>query len=329
MLTKKYLNAFWRLLKETMAGYVQSTGSMLAAGLSYYTIFSLSPLLIVSTSLGGILFSESEIVSLLVQQVSHTVGPRAANALESVWQMGHLTENLGLYTSLSLVLMAILASMLFTHLKRAINALWGITYQPGQSFSLFIRTQTLSFVMVVVVVMMLLSFMLFSTIVVSINQWLRLSNLDIEPVLTHSDIALTFIGFMLLFAIIYKLLPDAQIDMEDVLIGAAFTSLLFTMGEVVIGIYLSRVTLSGVYGAAGSIVVILAWVYYSMQIVLFGAKFTQVYADTYGSKVRPSKKAARAIRKLVTHEELFGGEHVKRSLIRRKKTNPGEQGRGD
>lgn len=325
---KKYLKAFFGLLKATMDGYVQSTGSMLAAGLSYYAIFSLTPLLIVSTSLGGIIFSESEIVSLLVRQVSHTVGPRAADALQSVWQMGHLTENLGLYTSLSLVLMAILASMLFTHLKRAINALWGITSQPGQSFFLFVRTQTLSVVMVVVVVMMLLSFMFFSTVVVSVNQWLRLSNLDIEPVLTHADIALTFMGFMVLFAIFYKLLPDAQIELEDVLIGAAFTSLLFTMGEVVIGLYLSRVTLSGVYGAAGSIVVILAWVYYSMQIFLYGAKFTQVYADTYGSKVRPSKKAARAIRKLVTHEELFGGEQITRPLGHRKKAHPGEQARG-
>ncbi|MFM8319519.1 MAG: YihY/virulence factor BrkB family protein [Chloroflexota bacterium] len=294
--------AIYRLFKDTTLGYVQCNGSMLAAALSYQMIFSLSPLLILVTSAAGMVFSEVSVIDRLVLEISHTVSPRAAQAVQSLLEAGQVSSSPGVYTTISLGLMLFFASMVFARMKKAINLMWEITSQPGQGMLLFVRTHTLSFLMVMVVVSLFLTFLVVSTTLVSINQWLSINTGVGEPFLARADIGLTYVGFTLLFAIIFKTLPDAQVAWDDTLIGAAFTSTLFTAGEFLIGIYLGRISLRGIYGAMGSLIIVLAWVFYSMQIVLYGAKFTQVYANRYGKKVVPSKKAARVVPSLEIYE---------------------------
>jgi membrane protein len=298
----KFVRLFSSLLKETFLSWQRDNGSMLAAALAYSMIFSLSPLLVLATSVAGIIFNESEVIERLVMEVHHTVGPRAGEALRVMLEAGRVSTHPGMYTSISVVLMLIFASLVFSRMKRAINVMWEITGQPGQGLLLFIRTHFLSFVMVMVTITMLLIFMVASTLVVSINQWLRLNAGDVEPLLTQADIGLTFVGFTTLFVIIFKTMPDAQTSWDDVLIGAAFTSVLFTIGEFLIGFYLSRVSLRGIYGATSSIIIVLAWVYYSMQIITFGAKFTLVYANRYGKKIIPTKRAAKVVPRLETYD---------------------------
>ncbi len=298
----KFIRAFTSLMKETFLSWQRDNGSMLAGALAYSMIFSFSPLLILATSVTGMVFSESAVIERLVMEVHHTVGPRAADALRVMLEAGRVSTHPGMYTSISLGLMVVFASMVFSRMKKAINVMWEITAQPGQGLLLFIRTHFLSFLMVMVATLMLLSFMVASTLVVSINQWLRLNTEDVEPLLNQADIGLTFVGFTLLFTIIFKTLPDAQTCWEDVLIGGAFTAFLFTFGELLIGIYLGRVSLRGVYGATSSLIIILAWLNYSMQILTFGAKFTLVYANRYGKKIIPTKRAARVVPRLETYE---------------------------
>jgi membrane protein len=286
------------LIKETVVGYVQAGGSMLAGALAYQTIFSLSPMLILAISISGMIFTEQAVIERLVSEVGQSVGPTAADAMARFLHASRASQNTGVATSISVVLMVVFASMLFTRLKKAINQMWGIATQPGQTYFLFLRTHLLSFVMVIVVVLLLLLFMVASTTLVSINHWLGANPTASQNSFDSSNFGLTFVGFTLLFAIIFKILPDATIAWSDVLLGAAFTSMLFTLGEYLIGYYLGRISLGSAYGATSSVILILAWVYYSMQIILFGAKFTQVVSNRYGQKVRPIEKSARVVRML-------------------------------
>ncbi len=299
----RILKQIFLLFKETLIGYTQSDGSLLAASLSYYTIFSLSPLLVLVVSIAGRFFSEDVVIQQLTYQVSVAVGPKAADAVSIVLEASRTTKS-NVATSISLVLMVVFASMMFNKMKKAINLLWGTNTRPQQPIFSFIRTHVFSFLMVIVVILLLLSFMVVSTGLVSINHWLAFISPDSQPLLSGSNFGLTFIGFTLLFAIIFKILPDAIIQWQDVLMGAAFTSLLFTLGEYIIGFYLGRVSFRGAYGATSSVIILLAWLYYSMQIILFGAKFTQVAANRFGQKVQPIEPPKSIARVLQPHRKV-------------------------
>jgi membrane protein len=293
----RILRQIFLVFKETVIGYTQVGGSMLAAALSYYTIFSLSPLLVLAVSIAGRFFSEEAFIQQMTDQVGVAVGAKAAEALGIILEASR-TNSSGVATSISLALMVVFASMMFNKMKKAINLLWGIATPPGQTVWVFFRTHMLSFTMVLVVIMLLLSFMVVSTTLVSVNHWLTMISPNAEPMLSRSNFGLTFFGFTVLFAIIFKILPDAKIHWQDVLMGAAFTSLLFTLGEYMIGFYLGRVSVRGAYGATSSVIIVLVWLYYSMQIILFGAKFTQVAANRFGQKVEPIQQAAAVVRVL-------------------------------
>ena len=193
--------------------------------------------------------------------------------------------------------------MVFVQLKNAINMLWGIAPHPKHGLIVTLRTHFLSFLMIFVVIVLLLALMVASTLLVSLNQFLQFLPPRLVEVLPEADFGMTFIGFMILFAIIFKALPDAKTAWQDVLIGAVATSLLFTLGGFLFGVYLGNVALFSVYGATGSVILILVWVNLSMNIILFGAKLTQVLANRYGSQVIPSRRAIRFTHRLeIDHE---------------------------
>jgi membrane protein len=281
-------------MRDTVDGWTRANGSLLAAGLAYYAIFSLAPLLMIVVSVAGLVFSKSDVTEILVQEIGIAVNPRLALAVQSVIESREFTRSTILATGLSVLVMILGASIVFVQVKKAINLLWGIAPQPGQGLFITIRTQFLSFLMVLVIGVLLVVFMVVSTILVSLNQFLDSLPQHLE-VVPQVDLVLIFVGFVVLFALIFKILPDAKIAWRDVWLGAALTSFAFTLGELVIGYYLGETGLRGLYQTVGSIFLILAWVYYSMQILLLGAKFTQIYANRYGSKVLPSDKAGLII----------------------------------
>lgn len=294
----KYARETISLIRETYLGWVQANGFMLAAALSFYTIFSLAPLLVIAVSVTGMIFSESAVTERLIQEVSVVVSPQTALALRTVIENGNFPEGSGLATTMGVVITLIGASIVFVQLKKAINILWGIAPHPKHGLFVTLRTHFLSFIMVFVVILMLLALMVASTLVVSINQFLQFLPPALVKELPEADFGLAFLGFLALFAIIFKMLPDAQTAWRDVLIGSATTALLFTFGGFLFGVYMGNVGLFSAYGATASVILILVWVNFSMNIILFGAKLTQVLANRYGSQVVPSRRAARVMHRL-------------------------------
>jgi membrane protein len=294
----KFVKASISLLKESWVGYSQANGSLLAAALSFYTVLSLAPLLVSSISITGIIFSRAVVSDRLLTEIERVVGPQAVEAIAPLLENGDFVSDLGRATSFSFLLMLVGASLMFYHLKRAINFLWGIAPQPGQGLFMMIRGHFFSFLMVLAIILLMLVFMFVSTALVPLNWRLDFLPAVIKDALPPADFGLTFVGFSVFFTMIYKMLPDAETSWRDVLLGAMVTSFLFTIGEFLIGMFLGSVKLFGASGAASSVILLLIWVYYSMQIILFGAKFTQIYANCYGSYIRPSKKAALVVHSL-------------------------------
>lgn len=294
----KYAKETLSLFRETYKGWAQANSAMLAAALSFYTLLSLAPLLFITVSVAGMVFSERAVTDMLIKEVSTVVSPQTAMALRTVLESRAFPQGSGLATSLGVVAMLVGASLVFVQLKNAINLLWGIAPHPKHGLFVLLRTHFLSFLMIFVVIILLLALMVASTLLVSLNQFLQFLPPKLVESLPQADFGLTFIGFMVLFAIIFKTLPDAKTAWQDVLIGAAATSVLFTLGGFLFGVYLGNVALFSAYGATASVILILVWVNFSMNIILFGAKLTQVLANRYGSQVVPSERATRFIRRL-------------------------------
>lgn len=298
----KLLRAIYALVKETLEGWSQANGNMLAAALAYYAIFSLAPLLVIALAMAGTVFEEAAITIALLKQVGGMVSPDVELALRTIIQNINHYPRSGIAAAISIGVLGISASILFVQLKRAINFLWGIVPQPGKGLIIIIKTHFLSLVMVLIIGLLLIAAMVLGTLLVYMDQIVTIIP-AFQDVVPQVNFGLMVLAFSLFFALIYKTLPDAEIDWEDVWLGAAVTSVFFTLGEFLIGFYLSRTNLGSAYGAASSFFVVLAWVYFSMQIILFGAKFTQVYADRHGSKVRPDKRTDLIIRKRLNQQE--------------------------
>ncbi|MFC1879484.1 YihY/virulence factor BrkB family protein [Chloroflexota bacterium] len=288
--------AIYALLKETIEGWSQANGNLLAAALAYYAVFSLAPLLVIALAVAGLVFEEAAITIALLEQVGGMVSPEVELALRGIIQNINRYPRSGLAATISIAVLGVSASILFVQLKRAINFLWGIVPQPGKGLIIVIKTHFLSLLMVMLIGLLLIAAMVLGTLLVYMDQIITIIP-AFQDGLPQVNFGLMFLTFSLFFALIFKTLPDAEIDWEDVWLGAAVTSIFFTIGEFLIGFYLSRTNLGSAYGAASSFFVVIVWVYFSMQIILFGAKFTQVYADRHGSKVRPDKRTDLVVRK--------------------------------
>jgi membrane protein len=299
----KILKLSYELFKETLDGWTAVNGTLLAAALAYYATFSLAPLLVITITVAGMFFGEAAVTGALMEQLNELLGPEVAQALENIINTVGRNPSGDLAAIISLIVMMVGASLLFVQLKRAINFLWGIAPQPGQRLIITIRSHLLSFAMVLVMGLLLVAAMGLGTLLIFLGHMINILPEAIQELLPSINIGLIFVIFALFFAVLFKILPDAHITWGDVFLGAVVTALLFTIGEYLIGFYLSRANLGNAFGAASSFILILVWVNYSMQIILIGAKFTQVYANKYGSRVRPHKRANLVIQRLLDQEE--------------------------
>ncbi len=301
----KYLTISFSLLKATAVGWNRDRGPMLAAALAYYTIFSLAPLLVISLAVAGMVFGEAAVAGQLVAQTELIVGRDIALTIESIIQnAARLQSSSILATVLGSLLLFMGASGVFNQLKTTLNMIWGISIKPnGRSIPNIIKARFLSFSMVVGI-----GFLLLTSVALSVGLTaLRRYMLSVSPALVQNlprqDITLGLLLLPLLFAIIFRVLPDAELAWRDVWLGAVVTGLLFMLGEFLIGQYLTHGSIGSAFGAAGSVVVILAWIYYSALIFTFGAEFTKVYANRYGSKIRPAENAQLFVRSPVRQIE--------------------------
>jgi membrane protein len=281
----------WEVLKEAASEWSSDKASRLAAALSYYTIFSIAPLLLISIAVAGFVFGREAAANEIYLQLRGLFGDSGAQAIQAMVEAADKTGTGVLATVLGLATLLFGASGAFGQLQDALNTIWEVKPKPGQGIKGIVRLRALSFSMVLVIAFMLLVSLVLSAALAALGKFLG----DALPIpAAVMQTANTILGFgiiSLLFALIFKVLPDIRIAWRDVWIGAMFTALLFSIGRLLIGLYLGRSSVTSSYGAAGSLVVILLWVYYSSQILLFGAEFTKSYSVRMGSRYRPSSHA--------------------------------------
>ena len=285
------IKPIFRLLREAFREWQQDKVSLLAAALAYYTVFSVTPLLVIAIAIAGAVFGQDTAKNEIVQQINALVGEQGAQVIEIALANANQPQLGSLASIISLIILLVGASGVFAQLQEALNTVWDVKPKSDRGLGQFLRKRLLSFGMVLAIGFLLLVSLIFSAILSGI------SNLEINllpgwvSLLRLLNLAISVGMISLLFALIYKYLPDAKIRWQDVWVGAIITALLFTLGKFLIGLYLGRGSLGSTYGAAGSLIIFLAWVFYSAQILLFGAEFTQVYARKYGRTIRPDRHA--------------------------------------
>lgn len=289
MQIKKVAKKSGYLIKEAFKGFINDNALKLSAALSYYTIFSLPPLLIIVISLSGIFFGANAVRGEIFNQINGLVGNGAALQIQEIIKNVKLSNSNIFVTVVGIIILLIGASGVFSEIQNSINYIWGIEGKPKRNLIKFIYNRLMSFSMIGSVGFLLLVGLIINSLIDILNK--RLTTYFPQDSIFLFYVINTIISFFiitLLFSIIFKTLPDGKIAFRDCLIGALFTAFLFMIGKFAIGYYLGNYNIASIYGAAGSVILILAWVYYSAIILYFGAEFTKVYAYTYGKKIIPN-----------------------------------------
>lgn len=286
------LKTITKLIKDTFTEWNEDKVPLWAAALAYYTIFSLAPLLLIVISIAGFFFGDEAARGQIVGQIQGLIGRDGAEAVQGMIQNASRPGSGGtIATVVGIVTLLFGASGVFGQLQDALNTIWEVKPKPGQNVRSFVQSRFLSFAMVLVIGFLLLVSLVLSAVLSGISSFFGRMVPDFVVVGQVLNFALSFGVITLLFASIYKFLPDVRMPWKDLWVGAATTALLFTIGKFLIGLYLGSSSVASTYGAAGSLVVLLLWVFYSAQILLLGAEFTQVYARHRGNPLEPSKHA--------------------------------------
>jgi membrane protein len=286
----KYLGLF----KEAFKEFGEDKAQRLGAALAYYTIFSIGPLLLIAVAMAGIFLGQEAAQGQVSGQLDKVFGSTTAKSVEEMIQAAAKPKSGRVATIVGIVMLLFGASGVFGQLKDALNTIWNVEPKKAAGIKGFVKERFLSMAMVLGIGFLLLVTLVLDAIVSAMGDYLgRL--IGGETILHVLQLAISFVVVTVLFAAIFRILPDLKIAWRDVWLGAVFTAVLFVLGKFGLGLYLGKAAVGSSYGAAGSLVVLLIWVYWSAQILFFGAEFTQVYARTFGSlKGDTSKKEARA-----------------------------------
>lgn len=255
----------------------------MAAALSYYAVFSLGPLLIIIIAIAGFVFGEDAAKGQIFNEIKSLVGPDGAIMIETILK-GAADKTTGIIAALFSIILLVLGSVgVFIELQESLNIIWGVEIKPGRGVWGFIKTRLISFYMVIATGFLLMISLIINSLIAMINMYMSEMFPSLLPVAMIFNTVSSIIVITLLFALIYKVLPDVLISWKYVWFGAVLTSLLFTAGKYVIGLYLGSSSFSSTYGAAASLVILFVWIYYSGLILYFGAELTQVYRKKYNS----------------------------------------------
>ncbi|MCO4293231.1 YihY/virulence factor BrkB family protein [Solitalea sp. MAHUQ-68] len=291
----KGLKNIVRLMNQVIREFQEDKVMKLSASLAYYTIFSLPPMLLVIISLCDLFYGKQAVEGAVFSQIRGVVGDKPAMLIESTLQNVSITKNASIATIIGLVTLFFGATGVFHEIQDSINQIWGLRLKPNKGkrgWLKFLTNRLLSFSMVISLgFILLVSLMLNGLIEAFIHRLMQLLPEGEVYMIYWTNLFITFIITTSLFAIIFKVLPDARIHWKDIWIGAVVTAFLFMVGKFLIGIYLTNSTISNAYGAAGSLILTLLWVYYSAVILYFGAEFTQVYAQMFGKDLHPNDYA--------------------------------------
>lgn len=282
------INATLRLLRETGRAWWADNALRLGAALAYYAIFSLAPLLIVAVAIAGLVFERQDAHAQIVAEISRWIGKDGAQAVSDMIRRATAPTSSVQAAILSIGIVLVGASGAFAELQQGLNELWGTGPQADRGVLGAIRARSTSFLMVLGVGLLFLLSLLVNAAMSALDRWFA-DHLAFTGLLKVTHLAVSVGLGTLLFAMIFKVMPDVRIAWRDVWLGAVATALLFQVGQWVIAWYLAHSAVASAFGAAGSLVMILLWVYYSSQIFFFGAEFTKVYAQIHGSHATSSQ----------------------------------------
>jgi membrane protein len=282
----------WQILKASFKGFVDDKVIKLSGSLAYFTVFSMGPMLIVIIFFADLFWGREAIEGTIYGQLKGFVGSDAAAQLQDIIKKASLSNKSTITAIIGSIMLLIGATTVFAEIQDSINTIWNLKAKPKTNWLKLVIDRILSFSVVVSLGFLLLVSLVINGIMEALGNRLLTMFPDIAVILLYIfNIVLTFIVTSLLFAIIFKVLPDAKIKWKDVLMGAMVTAVLFMLGKFGISFYIGSSNVDNVYGTAGSLVVILLWVYFSSIILYFGAEFTKAYAAAYGSSIHPNQYA--------------------------------------
>ena len=276
----------WSLIKETASRWSDINAPRLGAALAFYTMLSVAPLTVVCIGIAGMVFGQQAAQGQIMLQLQGLIGVEGARTIQDLVRHASKPASGIVATGVGILLLLFGASGVFGELRDSLNTVWGVKSTSSSGLAGMVKYRFVSFAMVLGVGFLLLVSLLLSAGIAAagtfVGGYLPVS----EAVLHVANVVFSFAAVTVLFALLYKVVPDVQIEWSDVWIGAAVTSLLFSLGKTLIGLYLGKASIGSTYGAAGSLVVFIVWVYYSAQIFFLGAEFTRAFADRHGSRAQ-------------------------------------------
>ena len=276
------------LLKETGNAWIDDNAPRLGASLAFYTLLSLAPILIVVVAVAALAFGQKAAQGQLIWEIQDLVGTEGARAIQGLIQSASKPATGTTATVLGVLTLVLGASAVVVELRDALNTIWHVpaaTFSSLRSFLRLAKERFYLFGLILGVGFLLLVSLALNAAIAALGSLFGSLLPAPESVLHLAVFVISFLVITSLFAALYKFLPDVQLKWSDVIVGACFTSLLFTIGKELIGIYLGKASFGSTYGAAGSLVIVLVWVYYSSQLFFFGAEFTKIYTNTFGSRL--------------------------------------------
>src|SRR5688572_19289457 len=280
------------ILKQSFKGFSQDKLTKLSGSLAYCTVFSFGPLLIVIIFLSGFFFGKQAIEGQIYNQLAGFLGPNNAQELQEIIKKAAISGKGTLAASIGVITLLFAATTVFAEIQDSINTIWGVKPKPKKGWLKMLKNRFLSFSVIVSLGFLLVVSLGITTVLDALSKQLQARFPDIAVIvfyILNQLITLLVVG--LVFAVVFRVLPDAKIRWHDVIAGATVTALLFMLGKFAISFYISKASIGTTYGAAGSLVVLLIWTYYSALILYFGAEFTKAYALKYGSPIYPDEYA--------------------------------------
>lgn len=282
----------WEILKDSFTGFSNDRLLKLSAALAYYTVFSVGPLLIVVVFICSFFFGREAIEGTIYGQIQGFVGHDAALQLQQIIKSAAIGNKGTVAAVIGVITLLIGATSMFAEMQDSINMIWGLKTKPKSAFMIFLKNRLLSFGVIGSLGFLLLVSLSISGLIEALSSRLQSHFHHITVIAFYIiNLVLTFAIISFLFAVIFRVLPDAKIKWRDVMAGAIATAVLFMLGKFAISFYIGKTQVGSTYGAAGSLVVLLVWIYYSSVILYFGAEFTKAYAIKYGDSILPNEYA--------------------------------------
>jgi membrane protein len=299
----RVLKSGYTLMKQTATEWIDQDVPKLGAALAFYTLFAIAPLFVIVLAIAGLWFGEEAARREMFNQVSGLVGSEGGEAIQALVSAARQPKTGAWATVFAVTTLFVGATGAFVQLQDALNSIWGVRRKAGRGLRQFIKDRLLSFALIVGIGFLLLVSLVLSAGLAALGNFMTGLLPARETIWQVINFVFSFGVITLLFAMLFKVLPDVTIAWRDVWIGALLTALLFNLGKHLLGLYLGRSGVSSAYGAAGSLVVVLLWVYYSAQILFFGAKFTQIYSARHGPPPAPVPGANAVTLKEVIAEQ--------------------------